>query len=344
MNAPRFVAAAAAALLALSVAACSDNQQNTTASNSSDSTSGESFTITHAFGETTINGTPQRVATVGWGNHEIPLALGVVPVGMSKATWGDDDGNGILPWVEDKLKELGGEQPALFDETDGIPFEQVADTKPDVILAAYSGLTQEDYDKLSKIAPVVAQPGEAWATTLEQMNLMDSQGINKAEEGKKLDEQLKARVADAMKKHPELEGKKVLFTSFGTATDGSKIGFYTTDDPRMGFLADAGLGVPEVVKKAAEESNQFYVERSLEKPEQFEDVDLMVAYGEDDPKANEKALKKMQKDPLFSRIPAIKEGRVLFLGNGPQAAATNPSPLALEWGIDEYFTKLSDVL
>ena len=25
---------------------------------------------------------------------------------MSKATWGDDDDNGILPWVEEKLDEL----------------------------------------------------------------------------------------------------------------------------------------------------------------------------------------------------------------------------------------------
>ena len=46
----------------------------------------------------------------------------------------------------------------LFDETDGIDFEAVADTEPDVILAGYSGLTQEDYDTLSEIAPVVAYP------------------------------------------------------------------------------------------------------------------------------------------------------------------------------------------
>ncbi len=32
--------------------------------------------------------------------------------------------------------------PVLFDETDGIDFEAVADTNPDVILASYSGLTR----------------------------------------------------------------------------------------------------------------------------------------------------------------------------------------------------------
>src|SRR5699024_12266049 len=73
------------------------------------------------------------------------------------------------PWVADKLAELGGDQPALFDETDGIDFEAVANTTPDVILAAYSGLTQEDYDLLTEIAPTVAYPEAAWATPWREM-------------------------------------------------------------------------------------------------------------------------------------------------------------------------------
>ena len=66
-------------------------------------------TVTHAFGTTTIEKRPTRIATVGWGNHEVPLALGVVPVGMSKATWGDDDADGVLPWVEKRIEELAAE-------------------------------------------------------------------------------------------------------------------------------------------------------------------------------------------------------------------------------------------
>ena len=47
---------------------------------------------------------------------------------MSAASWGDDDDDGVLPWVEEKLEELGAETPVLFDETDGIAFEAVAAT------------------------------------------------------------------------------------------------------------------------------------------------------------------------------------------------------------------------
>ena len=43
--------------------------------------------------------------------------------------------------------------PAQYSEADGINFAEIAKTTPDVILAAYSGLTKADYDKLSKIAP-----------------------------------------------------------------------------------------------------------------------------------------------------------------------------------------------
>ncbi len=57
------------------------------------------------------------------------------------------------------LKELNGNPPRLFDEGDGIDFEAVAETQPDVILAAYSGLNRNDYATLSQIAPVVAIPG-----------------------------------------------------------------------------------------------------------------------------------------------------------------------------------------
>lgn len=168
MRSKRFLAVAAAAVaVALGMTACSSDSSETADGGSAGSGS-SSFpvTIEHAFGTTTIDAKPERVATVAWANHEVPLALGVVPVGMAAATFGDDNGNGMLPWVEEKLDDLGAKPPVLFDETDGIDFEAVSDTNPDVILAAYSGLTQEDYDTLSEIAPVVAYPEGPWATVV----------------------------------------------------------------------------------------------------------------------------------------------------------------------------------
>ena len=138
MRASRLMSIAASAALLVALAGCaqsSDPSGEGGTAASAGSSGAFPVTIDHAFGETTIQAKPKRVATVSWANHEVPLALGVVPVGMSKATWGDDDGNGVLPWVEDRLTQLGAKTPVLFDETDGIDFESVADTRPDVILA-----------------------------------------------------------------------------------------------------------------------------------------------------------------------------------------------------------------
>lgn len=334
------VAALTAVAAAVTLTACSsDGSEDSTAA-----ASGETITVEHALGTAEIQGTPERVATVGWSNQEVPLALGVVPVGMPKADFGDDDGDGLLPWVSDKLQELGGETPELFDETDSIPFEKVAETDPDVILGASSGISQEDYDQLSAIAPTVAYPGKPWMTSLDEMIRSDAKAIGKEDEGEQLIEDLHKLVADEMAARPELAGKKVLFTSFGGESDSSKVGFYNLNDPRGGFLKDAGFGVPEIVEKESQDPEMFWSEVSAENPEVFDDVDAFVSYGSDDPAENEAQLKKMQADPLLGRIPAIREGHVTFLGNGPVAAAANPSPLGLSWGLGKYLDHIDEAL
>jgi iron complex transport system substrate-binding protein len=298
------------------------------------------ITIEHAYGETTIDAQPERIATVAWANHEVPLALGVVPVGMSKATWGDDDGDGVLPWVEDQLQELGADTPVLFDETDGIDFEAVADTQPDVILAAYSGLTQEEYDTLSKIAPVVAYPDVAWGTSYEDMIRLNSAEIGLSAEGDQLIDDLQGEVQSALAEYPELAGSKVLFSYIDPA-DFSQIGFYTSLDTRPGFLTGLGLPEPAIVTEESAGTDLFYLSVSSEEADRFEDVDVFVTYGD----ADGSIVAQLQADPLLSQIPAIANGDIAVLENStPLAASANPSPLSIGWGIDEYFALLAGAL
>jgi iron complex transport system substrate-binding protein len=303
-------------------------------------TEGFPVTIEHAFGETVINDKPERIATVSWANHEVPLALGVVPVGMSKAAWGDDDGDGVLPWVEDQLEELGAETPVLFDETDDLDFEAIADTNPDVILAAYSGLTQEDYDTLSQIAPVVAYPEVAWGTSYEDMIRMNSEAIGMKDEGEQLITDLQGEVDDALAAYPQLEGKKILF-SYIDPTDFSKIGFYTSKDTRPGFLESVGMPAPAIVAEMSADSEEFYLEVSAEEADRFSDVDIWVTYG--DPEGQLVAA--VQADPLLSQIPAIANGQIAVLEDStPLAASANPSPLSIGWGVNDYFALLAGAL
>lgn len=338
VRASRLLAVGVAAVLATSLAACSTPSDTTaTADEAPGATGAFPVTIEHVFGETVIESQPERIATVAWANHEVPLALGVVPVGMSKATWGDDDGDGVLPWVEDKLEELGAETPVLFDETDGIDFEAVADTNPDVILASYSGLTQEDYDTLSKIAPVVAYPEVAWGTSWEQMTLMNSEAIGLAAEGEALVDELHAEIDATLAEYPELADAKVLF-SYIDPSDLSQIGFYTSLDTRPGFLEGIGMPAPTVVAEESAGSELFYTTVSSEQADRFADVDVFVTYGD----ADGAIIEQLQADPLLAQIPAIAAGRIAILENStPLAASANPSPLSIGWGIDDYFALLS---
>ena len=85
----------------------------------------------------------------------------------------------------------------------------IAATEPDVILASYSGLTQEEYDTLSKIAPVVAYPELAWGTTYQTMIEMNSTALGLADEGEQLIADLESEVQAALAAHDELVGKKL---------------------------------------------------------------------------------------------------------------------------------------
>ncbi|MGY1771124.1 iron-siderophore ABC transporter substrate-binding protein [Blastococcus sp. SYSU D00813] len=323
-RAPRLAALTTAALMVGGLAACGDD--------SSDDASGggDTITIEHAFGTTTIEGTPERVATVQWANHEVPLALGVVPVGMAAANFGDDDGDGLLPWVSERLEELDAETPVLFDETDGIDFEAVADTEPDVILAGYSGLTQEDYDTLSEIAPTIAFPEAPWATPWREMIEINAAGMGMAEEGEQLVADLEAEIADTVAQYPQLEGRSTMFLTHVDTTDLSEVSYYTPFDTRSAFFEDLGLATPASVAAAATDPEQFSGTISAEQIDTLDDVEIIVTYGD------QELVDALSGDPLLSQMPAVANGAIVLLPDTPLGTAANPTPLAISWVLEDY--------
>lgn len=336
------LAAISTAALALSACGGSSDASEDAAAASQPSGEAEAFpvTIEHAFGETVIEEAPERVATVAWANHEVPLALGVVPVGMAKATWGDDDDNGVLPWVEDQLEALDAEVPVLFDETDGIDFEAVSDTEPDVILAAYSGLTEDDYTTLSQIAPVVAYPEIAWGTSMYDMVEINSRAMGLSAEGEQLNADLEQQIDDVVAEFPQMQDASAVF-SWLDVTDLSQIGFYTTHDPRAAFLNDLGMITPEHVAQTSSETEDFWATVSAEQAELFDDADIFISYGQ----ADGSTVETIQADSLMAQIPAVADGAIAILPDStPLAAAANPSPLSIGWGLHDYVALLAEAV
>ncbi|HHG8101930.1 TPA: iron-siderophore ABC transporter substrate-binding protein [Streptococcus pneumoniae] len=327
------------AILAMCIvfSACSSNsvknEENTSKEHAPDK-----IVLDHAFGQTILDKKPERVATIAWGNHDVALALGIVPVGLSKANYGVSADKGVLPWTEEKIKELNG-KANLFDDLDGLNFEAISNSKPDVILAGYSGITKEDYDTLSKIAPVAAYKFKPWQTLWRDMIRIDSKALGMEKEGDELIKNTEARISKELEKHPEIKGKikgkKVLFTMINAA-DTSKFWIYTSKDPRANYLTDLGLVFPESLKEF-ESEDSFAKEISAEEANKINDADVIITYGDD------KTLEALQKDPLLGKINAIKNGAVAVIpDNTPLAASCTPTPLSINYTIEEYLNLLGN--
>ena len=97
MRHTKYIGLGTAVAAALLLAGCGDTAEANDPGTTDNPADVFPVTIEHAFGSTTIEAKPERVAAVGWSNHEVALALGVVPVGMAETVWGDDDGDGVLP-------------------------------------------------------------------------------------------------------------------------------------------------------------------------------------------------------------------------------------------------------
>lgn len=312
---------------------------NSEANDSQDSESEYPIVIEHALGETVIESKPERVATVQWGNHDVVLAMGVVPVGFSAANFGVQDDSGLLPWTAEKLDELGESDPNVYQDTDGLDFEAISDSNPDVILAAYSGITQEDYDLLSEIAPVVAYPTSPWTTSWRDQITLSAEGMGMKAEGEQLIEDIENLIDEKLADYPEIEGKKVAWVNF-SANDLSSLHLYTPTDTRVAFLTnELGFEFPENILDLLENDSDYSLNLSAENADVLDEVDIIIGYGDED------LYEALKADSRLGQISAIEKGSVAFInGSSTLGAAGTPNPLSVSYTIDEYLELIGEAL
>jgi iron complex transport system substrate-binding protein len=294
--------------------------------------------INHAFGTTLIESKPERVVTIAFGNQDVALALGVVPVGFSAANYGVQDESGLLPWTAEKLKELGCETPNVFQDTDGLDYEAIADSDPDVILAVYSGITEEEYKLLSEIAPVVAYPQTAWTVSWRDWIRYSALGMGIADEGERLIADIESSLSEKLAQYPEIKGKSFVWVTF-RENNLSNLHAYAPIDPRCAFLIeDLGLAYPQQVNALIEEG-KYSLSLSAENAELLYDADFLTGYSSESAYAAAKA------DAVLGNIPALKSGAVVSIESGtPLSAALTPTPLSILYSIDEYLAKIAEAI
>ena len=301
MKTSRLAALAGAVALTLSMAACGSSDDGDSGSKGdANASAGFPVTVEHKFGSTEIKSQPKRIVTVGLTDQDAVLAMGVVPVATTN--WFGDAPGRIFPWADAAAKAaenpLGeGKLPEVLKSEK--EFEKVAALKPDLITAIYAGLTQKDYDLLSKIAPVVAAPKEYvdYGTPWQEATTMIGTAMGEKEKAEKMVADVEGQLAKAKADHPEFAGKTAVTVS---AYEG--IFIYGPEDPRGRFLTDIGFTYPENLKKFSKEN--FGESISAENADEV-DVDALVWVNA------AKATYDMV--PTYKNLRVSKEGRDVFI-------------------------------
>jgi iron complex transport system substrate-binding protein len=319
------VAAALTLAASLALAACSPTSApESSATASSDDASGAfPVSIENKFGTTEIPEQPERIVTVGYHEQDWLYALGIAPVavrewygGYEYATW---------PWAEAARQAVGAE-PEVLSNTE-LNFEQIAALDPDLIIATWSGITEEDYGLLSQIAPTLAQSGD-WADygmPFDEETRMIAQAVGKTEEGEQIIADLDAEFEAVRAAHPEWEGKT---TAVGFLYEGQP-GVYFSYDPRPQLLARLGLD-PTPADALGDPETDFYVSVSPERLDSFtfESIVWLAALSPD-------TQSQIEGMALYPQMVATQTGGHIWSTDGVfEGAFSFASPLSQRYALD----------
>ncbi|WP_275002827.1 iron-siderophore ABC transporter substrate-binding protein [Promicromonospora iranensis] len=346
---PRRSLAAAVGLVAASALALSGCASETPAAdgatpsaNGSGATDEFPLTIEHALGETTIEEAPERVATWGWGSTEAAIAAGVHPVAIAEQTWTVGAGN-LLPWVEEAYDEAGVDHPTVLTDAEAgasVPYEEFAAAEPDVIVATYSGITQEQYDLLSEIAPVVAYPDGPWQTSWEDTITLTAEALGRSAAGEQVLADIDGYLAGLAEEHPEFEGQTI--AAIWDSPDLDAVYVYNSSDARAGFLERLGFTTaPAVDELDTSNGKEFTYTLSYEELDKLES-DVVVNYSQTEELAAE-----VPDKPELQAIPAVKAGKLAQLaGTIPVSSVGPPTALSYDYpdGVPALVDALADVL
>ena len=281
--------------------------------------------ITHKYGITVVPAAPERVVSVGYAEQDFLLALGTTPVAVRN--WYGDFPYATWPWAQDELGEakpvvLGGE----------LDFEVIASLQPDLIAGVTSGMTAEEYDLLSQIAPVVAQPGEYvdYGTPWPEVTRILGQALGREDRAEQLVSGLLAQMAGIRSSFPEFEGA----TAAVAFKFGENPGVYASQDIRSRLLQDLGFVIPPRYDELA--GDAFYITMSEEQMPDLLDVDLVVWVS-----ATDEGIEDIRSLALRPNLAVVQEGREVFLGKLLAGAYSFSSPLSLPYLLEELVPMLA---
>jgi iron complex transport system substrate-binding protein len=284
--------------------------------------------IDHAYGTTTIEARPERIVTVGWSSADAFLSLGVIPVSIPMDSYAGDD-DGLLPWTHAALGD--NPLPAVIDESAGIPFEAIIELQPDLIFGRYSGITQDEYNQLTQIAPTVAFAESPWTASWQDVVLTAGAAVGLAPEAEALVASTESLVAERAAEFPAIAGKSYIYGSIW-----DQIAIYSLADPRPQFLNSLGM-VPSdfVTNLDVDDANPYFGWLSFERANELV-ADIVVFWFD-----NQEAYDTHADQFYLQAIPAFSEGRfVPIIGEDMVMATSAWSPLSIDYALDTFLPLL----
>lgn len=275
-------------------------------------------TFEHRYGTTIVEKKPLRVVSLSYSGHDNLLAFGVKPVAVRY--WYGDYPFGIWPWAQEALAD---HQPVVLKGE--LNIEQIASLAPDLIIGVTSGVTQEQYELLSAIAPTVMSEAKYtdYSTPWQLRATTAGRAVGEAEKASLLVGTIEKQIADIVKTHPDWQGKTASVSFFYNGVPGG----YRSIDTRPQLLKRLGLETPKLLDAAADEG-EFYASISSEDLTPLEaDVVIWMATGD--------ALAGLKEMPLRKKMQAHLEGREVLADDLLAGAFSYSNTLSLSYALEK---------
>ncbi|WP_054815842.1 ABC transporter substrate-binding protein [Nocardia arizonensis] len=305
----RAAVATVASGLALGLAGCGSGSEG-------GGSGGESITITHARGETEVNGIPRRIVTLGNQWLDTALSLDAIPVGYIDNV--AIASNATPPWQPDKL----GSSKSISSIADVA--EQVAALEPDLILVDPFIADQKTYDDLSRVAPTV--PGLSKDAVSRWQDQVTTLGkiLGKQDAAAKVISGVEDKVSGIVAANPGLKGK-----TFASTWLGSPSQLMVLTDPEDGsarVFAELGMGIPRNLVDQPSTGGRLAL--STERIDEVTADLLLAGYS---PGFDEK----YRRLPGYAELPAVKKNAVVFLTTLEITAVNQPTALSVPYILDK---------
>jgi iron complex transport system substrate-binding protein len=279
-------------------------------------------TVTHQYGQTVVEQAPERVVALGFTDQDAILALGTVPVAIRGFPGAPPASTG--PWAADRLR---GEQPQVLPAGEVTP-DAVAALEPDLIVAITAGLTREQYDALSRVAPTVAGPANAARGTVswQDATTLTGAALGLPGEADRLIRQVEDEFLEAEETHPELAGATVAAVR-PSATDAASFIAWSSQDQRGQFLRDLGMQLPDEVDQRAGSGPSATL--PADQLSTLDRADAIVVVGTEAERAAFTAL------PGYGQLNLVQQSKVVTLDDEQSAALSYGTVLSLPSVVDE---------